>query len=187
MPEFTANLEKPTHQKNVVYISDILQEGPEAFPRFILPGTFDPMHQGHVETKHKAEALLGQPVAIVIVENINKPNKTLSIEERLSIIQEYFPNETIYLALSMEEVTLCHKHAQRFIRKKRSKKDTAEFLQICEQYSLDFTKTVEIEDIPDISSLKFKALAIAGDTQLPTGISTEAYQLLLQKAGHQTI
>ena len=59
-------------QKNtlpgVIFVADLLQEDPSDFPKHILPGTFDPFHEGHAQAKLIAETQLNEKVSLMLVE-----------------------------------------------------------------------------------------------------------------------
>ena len=73
----------------------------------ILPGSFNPLHQGHVRLKHAAEIILQKPVAYELsVTNVEKTELTGdSVRRRL----HQFTDETVYLSraqLFAEKATL---------------------------------------------------------------------------------
>jgi hypothetical protein len=59
-----------------------------AIPRAVLAGSFDPLHEGHIELAHAAEQILGTPVAFEIsIENVDKP--PLAVEMVRSRVEQF--------------------------------------------------------------------------------------------------
>ena len=70
--------------------------------RAIYPGTFDPVHNGHIDLIKRASALFGE--LIVAVYDHGRPSKSIlfSIEERTNMIKEVLANGENHL----ENVTI---------------------------------------------------------------------------------
>jgi pantetheine-phosphate adenylyltransferase len=59
--------------------------------RAVVPGTFDPIHKGHIDIIHRATNLFDE----VIVSVYDRPLKSLlfSPEQRIELVQQSFPSE----------------------------------------------------------------------------------------------
>lgn len=53
----------------------------------VYPGSFDPLHNGHLDIIHRASSIYDQ-VTIAVLNNPLKDTKLFSIEERLAIVQD---------------------------------------------------------------------------------------------------
>lgn len=53
----------------------------------VFPGSFDPLHNGHLDIIRRASALF-EHLTVAVLNNAFKNTKLFSIDERLSIIQE---------------------------------------------------------------------------------------------------
>ncbi len=54
----------------------------------IFPGSFDPLHQGHIEIVEKAQKIFKK--IYIVVANNNQKNHTSSLEIRYQVLKEYF-------------------------------------------------------------------------------------------------
>jgi pantetheine-phosphate adenylyltransferase len=72
--------------------------------RAVFPGTFDPIHLGHVDIAKRAARLFDQ----VVVAVYDKPLKTLlfSPEERIELVKQSFPDNTNILAVGYSGLTV---------------------------------------------------------------------------------
>lgn len=55
----------------------------------IFPGSFDPIHNGHLDIAQRALALC-ERLTVAVLHNAQKPAKLFSTEERLTILREVF-------------------------------------------------------------------------------------------------
>lgn len=69
-----------------------------AMKHIIFPGSFDPIHNGHVDVIERATKLC-ERVTVAVLHNAQKPAKLFSSEERLSIIRTTFEK---YAAVEVE-------------------------------------------------------------------------------------
>lgn len=69
------------------------------FMQAVFPGSFNPIHQGHLEMIALAERKLGSRVALEIsVQNVDKPSLDyIELENRLTTIQETMPGLAVWL------------------------------------------------------------------------------------------
>jgi len=76
--------------------------------RAVFPGTFDPIHFGHIDIVHRAARLFDE----VVVAVYDKPIKTLlfSPEERIDLVRRSFDTspKVIVMGYSGLTVNLCH-------------------------------------------------------------------------------
>ncbi len=85
--------------------------------RAVFPGTFDPIHYGHIDITHRAVNLFDE----VIVAVYDRPLKNLlfSTQERLEQVQKTFKGEKKIVVTSYSGLTVdfCHQmHAQVIVR-----------------------------------------------------------------------
>ena len=81
----------------------------------LFPGSFDPFTAGHEAIVRRALALFG---SIYIADGVNTDKKYMfSIEERLKIIRNFFPDDKRIETVSYSGMTvdLCHQLNTRFI------------------------------------------------------------------------
>jgi len=53
----------------------------------VYPGSFDPLHNGHVDVIRRASRIFDH-LTVAVLHNPQKPNTLLGIEERLAIVRE---------------------------------------------------------------------------------------------------
>jgi pantetheine-phosphate adenylyltransferase len=72
--------------------------------RAVFPGTFDPIHYGHVDIARRAARLFDE----VIIAVYDRPLKNLlfSPEERLSLVQKTFENDKIIHVVGYDGLTV---------------------------------------------------------------------------------
>ena len=144
------------------------------FPENIFVGTLDPFHLGHVEAIKMAEETFKCKVAIVIIENKAKKEKTFSFSERLEIVKSYLPNTKIFIAKDDKELQDFWSNAKNVIRKSRGIFDAEEDQKTCDLHGVDFNKIkyFEIVKYKNVSSTKIKILSIVNnDNKTPFGIN----------------
>lgn len=85
--------------------------------RAVFPGTYDPIHYGHIDIARRASRLFDE----LIIAVYDKPLKNLVFtpEERLRLVRQTFANESKIRVMGYSELTVkfCQKvHAQVIVR-----------------------------------------------------------------------
>ena len=72
--------------------------------RAVVPGTFDPIHKGHIDIIHRATNLFDE----VIVSVYDRPLKSLlfSPDQRIDLVQQAFPNEPRISVMGFSSLTV---------------------------------------------------------------------------------
>lgn len=137
------------------------------FPEAIYIVSGDPIHYSHVNTKLRAENILGMKVSLVIGLNGLKDKGLFTLSERKEIAQLYFPNESIYLAEGKDEIISFVENADKIIRGIRNESDyqyiydLVKYYQCDNQIIKDKLVPVEVpEYLKEISSSKLKAMIL---------------------------
>jgi pantetheine-phosphate adenylyltransferase len=91
----------------------------------IFPGSFDPLHNGHLDIIQRASTLFDQ-VTVAVLNNSFKSSKLFTTEERLTIIAEATQNLANVKALAFEGLLVDfvrHQNAQIILKSLRSAGD----------------------------------------------------------------
>ena len=60
---------------------------PAARRRVLYPGSFDPIHRGHIDIIEQAHELFGD-VVVVIMHNHVKPSGLFTVDERIALCEQ---------------------------------------------------------------------------------------------------
>lgn len=131
-------------------------------PQFIMPGSFDPMHNSHFATFMKAKKKYPE-LCILICQNENKEKGLFSLEERAELARIYLPSEHILIAHSNTEIFEYASRAEKIIRGYRNKDEIVELRNTAIKHGvMEFKDKLELFKIPSefciVSSSRLKSL-----------------------------
>lgn len=130
-------------------------------------GSFDPPHNGHLNTYKKACTILNAQIGIAICANELKSAPLLSLEERKQLCRVVFETDDIVVCRNISEVKQFAKKCDIFVRGYRDQSDEQYTRTLVDYYDLEISleniKYVHIDDsYLDVSSSKIKSLLSGG-------------------------
>lgn len=136
------------------------------YPRYIFPGSFDPMHLAHYHTLLTAEKIFGT-VFLLICQNVSKGSGFFSLGEREGIAELFVPHDNILIAASNAEVVTYFENATRIIRGYRNEAEVAEMALSAKAHGVErFSYKLSLFRVPKnlevISSTKLRQLVLSG-------------------------
>lgn len=164
--------------------------------RAIFPGTFDPIHYGHIDIAHRASRLFDE----VIIAVYDRPVKNLLFtpEDRLSLVRKTFAGENKIQVTGYSGLTVdfCHQvHAQVIVRGLRVFSDFEhEFRMALANHRLspdiEIVALITNEEHTFLSSSTVREIAALGgnvSSMVPPHVETALKKRFLELGDGQTI
>ncbi len=147
----------------------------------LYPGSFDPIHLGHVDTVEQAASLFGE-VVVAVIHNPEKPSGLFSIDERVAIAKAALTHVRgvrveAFAGLAIDAAALVH--ANFIVKSARNAGDFEIEQQMANtNYSVSGIRTVVMIALPGnsfISSRYIREIAVHGgdvSTLVPVNVNT---------------
>lgn len=147
----------------------------------LYPGSFDPIHLGHVDTVEQAASLFGE-VVVAVIHNPEKPSGLFSIDERVAIAKAALTHVRgvrveAFGGLAIDAAALVH--ANFIVKSARNAGDFEIEQQMANtNYSVSGIRTVVMIALPGnsfISSRYIREIAVHGgdvSTLVPANVNT---------------
>lgn len=148
----------------------------------IFCGSFDPAHNGHLNTYLKASKLFHEDIVVCICVNYLK-NGLLSIEQRLEIAKSLFPTEKIEIFEDKQSIINLIKKADTIVRGYRNQLDIEETIRIANFYGVDSMikklSLIEIDpQFSNISSTKIKEKFFVDKDYIEQSLNKKAIEIM---------
>lgn len=139
------------------------------YPKYLFPGSFDPMHFGHYQTLLNAQRKYGS-VSLLICHNISKGKGFFSLEERAEIASLFIPQEYVCVANSNAQLVAYFENAIKIVRGYRNEGEIANMALSAKLHNVErFSDKLELFKVPKelvtVSSTKLRNLVLVGDYQ----------------------
>lgn len=134
----------------------------------LYPGSFDPIHLGHVDTVEQAASLFGE-VVVAVIHNPEKPSGLFSIDERVALAKTALAHVRgvrveAFAGLAIDAATSVH--ANCIVKSARNASDFEIEQQMANtNYSVSGIRTVVMLALPGnsfISSRYIREIAVHG-------------------------